>query len=84
LQINKEGYTSFKKSCDIRKIRTIIDGYQTCIILPKNQISARCMYIEAIQTIGINEIIADLKAISYIYSGHSAYVKPFNRKGGTL
>ena len=48
----------------------------------ENQISADFKYIEIIQTIGINEIIADLKA--YTYFRHLAYVKPFNRKGGKL
>jgi hypothetical protein len=42
------------------------------------------MYIEIIQTIKVNEIIADIKAISYIYPRHLASAKPYNRKGGKL
>jgi hypothetical protein len=67
---------------------TIYGGGQLSLIMQispgKNQISRRLRYIEIIKPIGINEIIADIKAISYTYLRHLAYVKPFNPRGGTL
>jgi hypothetical protein len=61
-----------------------VDIKKEVLCSTKNEDSGNHRYIEIIQAIGINEIIADLKAISYTYLRHLAYVKPFNRKGGKL
>ena len=71
-------------------VRCQIRGYTTyCGVVPKwilqislteNQISAELRLIEIIKDLEINEIIADIKAISYIYLRHLAYVKPLNHK----
>ena len=48
--------------------------------LPENQISAKYGYIESSQTIGINEIISDIKPIQATYLIFAVTVKSESRK----
>jgi hypothetical protein len=44
--------------------------------MPVSQIFQNDMYIENIQRVGINEIIADMKPVHATYRIFSVYVKP--------
>jgi len=59
-------------------------GFQQVVIsYDKNQISAKYRYIESIQSIGINEIISDIKLIHATYLIFAVAVKPESRKIGS-